>query len=174
MIDVGPDLHQLLPNAYITAQASRQMGALPAVVAQLSAAGELAPRLVVELGTNGPGWNPGQVAALLRSLGLEQVVLVNVGNDPAHPDWPGIVNAQLDQIASGVPGATVVDWYAASAGQPEYFTWGDQPGDGVHPGPVGSEALAVLIAQAVESGGPTPSPSADASGHVTHLLGCAG
>jgi peptidoglycan/LPS O-acetylase OafA/YrhL len=174
MIDVGPDLHQLLPDAYITGQVSRQMGALPGVVAQLQAAGELHSRLVVELGTNGPGWSPGQVAALLRSLPLEQVVLVNIGNDPAHPDWPAIVNQDLDQVAAAVPNATVVDWYTASAGQPQYFTWGDQPGDGVHPGPIGSEAMAVLISQAVESGAPAPSPLADASGAVLHLLGCAG
>jgi peptidoglycan/LPS O-acetylase OafA/YrhL len=172
MIDVGPDLHKLLPNAYITGQVSRQMSALPAVVAQLNTAGELYPRLVIELGTNGPGWDPGQVAALLRSLQLEQVVLVNAGNDPAHPDWPAIINQQLDQVAAAVPNTTVVDWNAGSATHPDYFMWGSQPGDGVHPGPIGSEAMAVLIAQAVESGSSTASPSADASGPTAQLLRC--
>jgi lysophospholipase L1-like esterase len=172
MIDVAPDLHQLLPNAYISGQVSRQMAALPAVIAQLSAAGELSPRLVIELGTNGPGWSPGQVAALLRPLQLQRLVLVNAGNDPAHPDWPPIINQELDQVAAQVPNTIVVNWEAASAGQPEYFTWGSQPGDGVHPGPIGSEAMAVLIAEAVESGS-TPSASVAAIGSAVHLLRCA-
>jgi peptidoglycan/LPS O-acetylase OafA/YrhL len=163
MIDVAPDLHALLPSAYITGQVSRPMSALPGLLAQLNASGQLYPRLVVELGTNGPGWDPNQIAALLNSLHLQQVVLVNAGNDPGHPDWPAIINQQLLQVAATVPGTTVVDWYTASAGHPEYFMWGDLSGDGVHPGPIGSEAMAVLIAQAVESWPPPPSPAAPAS-----------
>ena len=170
-IDVAPDLSQLLPSAYITGQVSRQMAALPAVVAQLRAAGDLYSRVVIELGTNGPGWDPGQVAALLRSLDLQQVVLVNSGQDPAHPDWAAITNQELDQVASAVPDTTVVDWYDASAGHPEYFMWGDLSGDGVHPGPVGSEALAVLIAAAVETGPPGAPPAGDP---LSHPLRCAG
>ena len=174
MIDVAPDLHQLLPNAYISGQVSRQMAALPAVIAQLSAAGELTSRLVIELGTNGPGWSPGQVSALLRPLQLQRLVLVNAGNDPAHPDWPPIINQELDQVAAQVPNTVVVNWGAASAANPQYFTWGSRPGDGIHPGPIGSEAMAALIAEALESGGSSPSPSAAAFGSVVHLLRCAG
>jgi peptidoglycan/LPS O-acetylase OafA/YrhL/lysophospholipase L1-like esterase len=172
MIDVAPDLHALLPNAYITGQVSRQMAALPAVLAQLSAAGELYPRLVIELGTNGPGWDPGQVAAELDSLHLEQVVLVNAGNDPGHPDWPPIVNQQLLQVAAGVPGATIADWATASAGHPEYFMWGDLPGDGVHPGPLGAQAMAVLIAQAVDSWSPAQASATPAAPAVPPGLRC--
>ncbi len=163
MIDVAPDLHALLPSAYITGQVSRPMSALPGLLAQLNASGQLYSRLVVELGTNGPGWDPNQIAALLNSLHLQQVVLVNAGNDPGHPDWPAIINQQLLQVAAAVPGITIVDWYTASAGHPEYFMWGDLSGDGVHPGPIGSEAMAVLIAQAVESWPPPPSSAASAS-----------
>jgi peptidoglycan/LPS O-acetylase OafA/YrhL len=178
MIDVAPDLHALLPNAYITGQVSRQMGALPAVLAQLNAAGELYPRLVVELGTNGPGWDPGQVATLLGSLHLQEVVLVNAGNDPGHPDWPAIINQQLLQVAAAVPDTVVVDWYAASGGHPEYFMWGDLSGDGIHPGPLGSEAMAVLIAQAVQSwpppsSPPVPSSPVPESATAPHTLRCA-
>ena len=172
MIDVAPDLHQLLPNAYISGQVSRQMAALPAVIVQLRAAGELSPRLVIELGTNGPGWSPGQVAALLRPLQLQRLVLVNAGNDPAHPDWPPIINQELGQVAAQVPNTVVVNWEAASAANPQYFTWGSQPGDGIHPGPIGSEAMATLIAEALESGS-SPSASAAAIGSAIHLLRCA-
>jgi hypothetical protein len=149
------------------------MAALPAVIAQLSAAGELYPRVVIELGTNGPGWDPGQVAALLSSLNLQQLVLVNAGNDPAHPDWPAIINQELDQVAAAVPNTTIVDWLDASAGHPEYFMWGSLSGDGVHPGPIGSQAMAVLIAEAVEAGGPAAASSAAASISSVRQVGCA-
>jgi peptidoglycan/LPS O-acetylase OafA/YrhL len=172
MIDVAPDLHAQLPNAYITGQVSRQMSALPAVLAQLNAAGELYPRLVIELGTNGPGWDPNQVAAVLNSLQLQQVVLVNAGNDLGHPDWPPIINGELLQVAAAVPNTTIVDWSTASAGHPEYFMWGDLSGDGVHPGPIGSEAMAVLIAEAVESWPPPKSPAAAASPPASPGLRC--
>jgi peptidoglycan/LPS O-acetylase OafA/YrhL len=187
MIDVAPDLHALLPNAYITGAVSRQMAALPTVLAELNAAGELYSRLVIELGTNGPGWDPGQVAGLLRSLQLQQVVLVNAGRDPAHPEWPAIINQQLLQVAAAVPNTVVVDWYTASTGHPEYFMWGDDPGDGIHPGPIGAEAMAELIAQAVGSSpppssssssssspSPSPSPAASESATAPHTLRCPG
>jgi hypothetical protein len=145
---------------------------------RLNAAGELYPRLVVELGTNGPGWDPGQVATLLGSLHLQEVMLVNAGNDPGHPDWPAIINQQLLQVAAAVPDTVVVDWYAASGGHPEYFMWGDLPGDGIHPGPIGSEAMVVPIAQAVQSWPPPSSPPVPSSpvaesATAPHTLRCA-
>jgi peptidoglycan/LPS O-acetylase OafA/YrhL len=173
MIDVAPELHALLPNAYITGQVSRPMSALPGVLAQLNASGQLYSRLVVELGTNGPSWDPAQIAAVLNSLHLQQVVLVNAGDDPAHPDWPAIINQQLLQIAAAVPGATIVDWYTASAGHPQDFMWGALSGDGVHPGPIGSEAMALLITEAVESWPPPPaSPVAAAGIPLSHGQRC--
>jgi peptidoglycan/LPS O-acetylase OafA/YrhL len=159
MIDLAPDLHHLLPDAYISGQVSRQMSELPALLSQLHAAGRLAPDLVVELGTNGPGWDPGSVAAALSAYGLNRVVLVNAGSDPDHPDWAPTINRELSQVAGAVPGSAVVDWYDASQGHPEYFMWGNQMGDGVHPGPQGAEALSAMIAAALETPAATASDS---------------
>lgn len=172
IIDVGPYLHSLLPAAYIDGKVSRQMSELSSILAQLHASGELYPRLVIELGTNGPGWDPNQVASLLRSQDLERIVLVNSGMDPAHPDWASIINQQLDEVASQVPGATVVDWYGASIGHPEYFMWGSAPGDGVHPGPGGSQVMATLIARAVESGAPGQASETYLQAPTVRLLRC--
>jgi len=173
MIDVAPYLHALLPEAYISGQASRQMSTLPSVIAQLRDSGELYPRLVLELGTNGPGWSPDAVAAELNALHLQQLVLVNSGRDPGHPDWPAMINGELDQVADQVPGTTIVDWYDASAGHPEYFMWGDARGDGVHPGPIGAQVMAGLIAEAVSGPGPSARPGADAVAPGISLLDCA-
>ncbi|HYA00465.1 MAG TPA: acyltransferase family protein [Candidatus Binatia bacterium] len=176
MIDLAGDLHGLLPDAYIDGQVSRQMGELPGLLGQLQAQGRLASRLVVELGTNGPGWDPGQVAAALRAYGFDRVVLVNAGNDPGHPDWPPVINQEIDQVAAAVPDAVVVDWFGASQGHPEYFSWGSEPGDGIHPGPEGARVLSGMIAQAVgsDSSTATPSPGGTAAswGSGASLLAC--
>ena len=103
MIDVAPDLHLLLPDAYINGQVSRQMAALPAVIAQLSAAGELSPRLVIELGTNGPGWSPGQVAAAAAPAAAPAAGAGQRRQRPCAPDWPPTINQELDQLAAQVP-----------------------------------------------------------------------
>jgi peptidoglycan/LPS O-acetylase OafA/YrhL len=173
MIDLTPDLHRLLPEAYIDGQVSRQMATLPALLGQLRADGDLATRLVVELGTNGPGWSPAQIAAALDSYGFTRVVLVNAGSDPGHPDWPPITNQEIAEVAAQVPGSVIVNWYQASQGHPEYFMWGSEPGDGVHPGPVGAEALSDMIAQALEAGSPAASAAGLAARDPVTLLRCA-
>ncbi len=169
MIDLAPDLHRLLPEAYIDGRVSRQMSELPALLGQLHAAAKLAPDLVVELGTNGPGWDPGTIAAALRSYGLSRVVLVDAGRDPDHPDWTAVINDELSQVVSQVPGSVVVDWYDASQGHPQYFMWGSQMGDGVHPGPSGAEVLSEMIASTLTAPAGTASPT---PARPVSLAGC--
>jgi peptidoglycan/LPS O-acetylase OafA/YrhL len=141
MVDVGPFLRQRLPGATIDGLVSRQMYQLAGVIAHLRSENRLAPRLVIELGTNGP-FDVGRLVGLLRSLGpMDRIVLVNTR---VPREWQGPVNQSLARVARQVPHTTVVDWYAASAGKPQYF-WSD----GVHPDPAGSEVLAGLIAQAL-------------------------
>ncbi|MGA8015863.1 MAG: acyltransferase family protein [Candidatus Dormiibacterota bacterium] len=175
MIDLAPHLHPLLPGAFIDGQVSRQMSELPALLSQLRSQGLLYSRVVVELGTNGPGWDPGQIAGALRSYGFSTVVLVNAGEDPDHPDWAPLINQELAQVAALVPAATIVNWYSASLGHPAYFMWGSVMGDGIHPGPQGAQVLATMIAQAVDSG---HSAAATVAVHPlspapARLLGCA-
>jgi peptidoglycan/LPS O-acetylase OafA/YrhL len=171
MIDLAPDLHRLLPHAYIDGQVSRQMSELPALLGQLHAAGQLAPNLIVELGTNGPGWDPGMIAAALRASDLRRVVLVGAGTDPDHPDWAPIINRELAEVASQVPDSAVVDWYDASQGHAAYFMWGTQMGDGVHPGPQGAAALSEMIAAALTTSAGEVSQVPDAP---VRLSRCAG
>src|SRR5205807_1201761 len=156
MIDVAPYLRGLLPGVTVDGKVSRQMYQLPPVVTALRTANKLTHRLVIELGTDGP-FSGDQLLAVLRSLGpMDRIVLVNTRVPRA---WQGTVNQTLAQVASQVPEATVVDWYAASAGMPQYF-WSD----GVHPNPQGSRVLATLIAHAVNPAPvvstPTPTPNA--------------
>ena len=154
MIDVAPFLRALLPGVNVDGKVSRQMYQLPPVVTALRTANKLSHRLVIELGTDGP-FSGDQLISVLRSLGpMDRIVLVNTR---VPRSWQNAVNQTLMQVASQVPQATVVDWYTASAGMPQYF-WSD----GVHPDSQGSRVLATLIAHAVDpapaASTPTPTP----------------
>lgn len=141
MVDVGPFLREKLPGATIDGLVSRQMSQLPGVVARVRTENRLAPRLVIELGTNGP-FDEARLVALLRSLGpMDRIVLVNTR---VPREWQSSVNQSLARVADQVPQTTVADWYSTSAGMPQYF-WSD----GVHPDPEGSNVMAGLIARAV-------------------------
>ncbi|MCL8209355.1 MAG: acetyltransferase [Actinomycetia bacterium] len=141
LVDLAPDLQTLLPGVVLSAQVGRQMMQAPAVIARLQAQHRLGSRVVLELGTNGP-FTAAELRTVIRDLGpVRRVVLVNT-REPRP--WQDAVNATLAAVAATTPHTVVVDWYQASAGQPDYF----YP-DGVHPNPTGAAVLATLIARAV-------------------------
>jgi len=66
---------------------------------------------------------------------------------PDGHQWAPNNQVLADGVARYPDKAVLVDWYAASAGHPEYF-W-----DGLHLTPRGAEAYAGLIAAAYRSHG---------------------
>ncbi|MCF8566571.1 acetyltransferase [Alicyclobacillus tolerans] len=142
MVDAAPYLKQLLPGIVVDGQVGRQLIQTPSVISQLKAQGELGSRVIIELGTNGP-FTKEQLVSLLQSLGpVKQIVLVNTR---VPRPWQDVVNATISQVAATFPHATLVNWYAASAGKNSIF----YP-DGVHLNPQGAQFYASLLANAVE------------------------
>jgi len=142
MVDAAPYLRRLIPGIVISAKVGRQLDQAPAVVEKLAAAGRLGSCVIIELGTNGP-FTTAQLDALLAQLGPSRhVVLVNTR---VPRPWQGVVNTALASATVGRPNASLVDWYAASAGKGAYF-WPD----GVHLDPTGSAIYARLLASAVQ------------------------
>ena len=163
MIDLAPFLNDDLPGIAVDGLVSRQMYQLGDTLNAIRAAGALHPRLVIELGTNGP-FDESYVASTLQSLGpMQRIVLVNV-QEPRP--WEQDVNQSLATVARQVPHTVVADWYDASAGHPEYF-WDD----GVHPNPTGATVEASLIAKALGPSHPLP-PQSRAPGSI-HVIRCA-
>ncbi|MBV8528957.1 MAG: acetyltransferase [Candidatus Dormibacteraeota bacterium] len=163
MIDLGPYLIANLPGITVDGAVSRQMYQLGDELAALRAQGSLKPRLVIELGTNGP-FDEAYVVSALQALGpMQRIVLVNA-QEPRP--WEGSVNQSLADVARQVPHAVVADWYGASAGHPEYFF-----DDGVHPDATGSAVEAGLIIKALGPSHPAP-PMARAPGSI-HVIRCA-
>jgi peptidoglycan/LPS O-acetylase OafA/YrhL len=143
MVDAAPYLQQMLPGAVIDAQVGQQLYQAQASVPQLKAAGDIGNRLVLELGTNGY-FNVTQLDALLRSLGpMQRIVLVNTRE--TRP-WEQAVNQTIATVASSYPHTTMVNWFSASAGTPQYF----EP-DGVHLDPQGAQFYATLLVKALEA-----------------------
>ena len=161
MIDLAPFLDQDLPGIVADGLVSRQMNELQGELATLRSEGQLGHQLIIELGTNGP-FDESQLVGTLRSLGpMQRIVLVNA-REPRP--WESDVNSSLAEAAQQVSHTTVVDWYAASAGHPEYF-WDD----GVHPNPAGATVLAGLIAHALAPTPPAPARTPD----TIHVMRCA-
>lgn len=163
MIDLSPFLNGDLPGITVDGAVSRQMYQLGDELNALRVQGQLHPRLVVELGTNGP-FDESYVVSTLQSLGpMQRIVLVNA-QEPRP--WEQSVNQSLADVARQVPHAVVADWYGASAGHPEYF-WGD----GVHPNSTGASIEAGLIIKALGPSHPAP-PAARPPGSI-HVIRCA-
>lgn len=143
LLDADPYLRKLLPGIVVDGKIGRQLYQATDVVTELKEKGELGDRVIIELGTNGP-FSKKQLEALLNSLGdVKQILLVN---SRVPRPWNDTVNSTLSEVATSYPNATLVDWYAASAGKDSYFY-----NDGVHLNPEGSEAYAQLVAKAVKS-----------------------
>jgi hypothetical protein len=98
--------------------------------------------VVIHLGTNGPT-DAGQLDDMLGVVaGVSRVVLVNVQLNGTRA-WESSVNAELAAAAGRWPNVHLADWYAASAGHPDYFR------DGIHLTSAGAHAYAATIAAAL-------------------------
>ena len=137
-VDAEPYLDQM--GITVNAAVSRFFDTGIAILQQLKDEGELPPRVVIALGTNG-GMSQADLFSAMRMLsGEKRIVLVTV-REPRS--WQDSTNATL-KSARRFRNVRIADWYAASAGHPEWFA-----PDGIHLGPEGAEALAHVIANAL-------------------------
>ncbi|MCI0763717.1 acyltransferase family protein [Bacillus sp. TL12] len=143
MIDIAPYLKNAFPNITIDAKVGRQLSKAIPAVEQLKNQGNLGNHVIIGLGTNG-AFTKDQLVSLVQLIGNERkIILVNTR---VPRPWESLVNEKLKEVASAYQNVTLVDWYAASAGNKAYF----EP-DGVHLTKAGAEAYAALVAKAVNS-----------------------
>ncbi|HLL97734.1 MAG TPA: acyltransferase family protein [Rubrobacteraceae bacterium] len=140
-------LQQEIPNlTIIDAHGSRQAPEAIGVLRQLRVSGELGDVVIVHIGNNG-FFAAEQVDEMMGVLsGVRKVLVVNV-TVPDDYSWAPNDEVLADGVRRYPNRAVLVDWYAASAGHPEYF-W-----DGIHLTPQGARAYADLIAAAYEEHG---------------------
>ncbi|GAB6926701.1 hypothetical protein JCM10914A_06840 [Paenibacillus sp. JCM 10914] len=143
MLGVTPFLETALPGIHIDAVIGRQMRQaaelMPALKQQNRIDGGV---VIIALGTNGTFLSK-DLDSLLNTLeGADQILLVN---SRVPRDWEQSVNELLAKAASAHPKVTLVDWYSASKGHPEFFR-----ADRVHLEPEGAKAYTSLLIQAMK------------------------
>jgi hypothetical protein len=144
-----PPLRQLLPGWSVTTDALKNRPTSIGV-AIIDRQPSLPDSLVVELGTNDSpdqvGAFAGYVRHVLQVAGPSRcVVWVNIHRPPYNGISYAGFNRALDQIAATSRNLAVVDWNGmVDSGRAQVA------GDGVHATPVGYQARAAAIAQALE------------------------
>ena len=107
-----------IPGVFVDAVVGRQAGSLPSGINQLRKMGELGPKVVIHVGDNGLFLRSSLDTALNELSDRTRVVIVTV-RVPRR--WQDPVNALLRSVAAAHKNVVIADWYAASAGHPEYF-----------------------------------------------------
>lgn len=136
-----PQLGAAVPGIDVDAATSRAMPAVLELVQQRTAAGTLAPVVVLHMGDNGP-IVPEQLDQVMSLVHCQRrVVLIN---DKEPRAWEAGNDELLAAAAQRYPNAVLMDWRAAASPHPEWFAE-----DGIHLQPAGATAFAQLVAQAV-------------------------
>lgn len=126
----------------VNAVENRTMTDGAVLIEQKAAAGELHPRVLVALGTNGPfGFKV--LDRIMRAAGPDRAVYFVTVELPDSYSYEGDVNQRLRAMPGRWPNAHVIDWNAS------VLVAGLYP-DGIHLNPQGCQAYANLILQGVE------------------------
>ena len=140
---VGP-LQKEVDLSVLDAEVGMQVPYAVDVLRSRRAAGQLGETVVVHLGNNG-AFTRGQFEEMMQVLaGVDRVVFVNVRVARA---WETPNNEVISAGVARHPNAELIDWYSASAGQPELFV-----SDGVHLQPPGQRLYAAMIRERLEAG----------------------
>ncbi|HKH12176.1 MAG TPA: acyltransferase family protein [Rubrobacter sp.] len=142
MLGSAIPLQKQVDISVLDAQVGMQVSYAIDVLRSRQAAGQLGDTVIVDLGNNGvfTRWQFEEIMRILEDS--DRVVFVNVR--VARP-WERPNNEVIAEGVARHPEAELVDWYSASAGQPELFV-----SDGVHLQPPGQRLYAALISERVE------------------------
>src|SRR5215210_646675 len=144
MLGAVEALQQKMPNlGLLNAQGSRQPSAAIDILRQWRTAGYLGDAVVIDIGNNGP-FSSEQFDEMMRVLaGVPKVLIVSLTVPPGVEDPVAASNnAVLTDGVQRYSNTVLVDWHAASAEHPEYFSGEDN----IHLSLQGAQAYAELIA----------------------------
>jgi len=130
-----------LPGITVNADVGRQFNVLSWLIPLLRKSGDIRSNVIINLGTNGPPTD-NDLRKALDSLGdIRRVVLVTT-REPRS--WQDLTNDRLRSAAEGRANVVIADWFAVSAGHPEFFVE-----DGVHLTVAGADAYSMTLAAAL-------------------------
>jgi hypothetical protein len=138
MLGAKGALEAKIPNIHVDAAVSRQFGNGIDIIRQLKAAGQLAPVVVIGLGTNGT-ITDGHMAALQPLLADRQrVIFLNL---KVPRSWEAGDNAVIQEWVPKFGNAVLINWNGEGSLHPEYFYE-----DHIHLNTAGRTRYADLIA----------------------------
>jgi peptidoglycan/LPS O-acetylase OafA/YrhL len=118
MLGASRVLGRTIDGLQVDAAVGRQARDVVARIRELKAADQLAPRVILHMGTNGYVTEQ-QLRAILDALAdRDEVILVNA-NAPRR--WVDVNNDLFREVAALHPNVSLFDWHAASIDHPEYF-----------------------------------------------------
>lgn len=126
MADAASTLQKEFPKMYINAKVGRQASAAPDILQTLKNQNQLAPNVLLSLGTNGT-IEQSDLDKIMSIIGKDRnVYWLNV-HVPTR-SWQNEVNSTLNNAKKKYPNLHVLDWYDYSNGKTDWFY-----ADNVHP-----------------------------------------
>ena len=149
-------IERSIDGAAVYAMVGWQAADVLAILQRMRAAGELRPKVLIHLGTNGYVTEK-QLRAMLELLRDRERVLVVNSRVPRR--WMAANNRLLATVVPQYPNAVLIDWHGISDPKPEYFVQ-----DGVHLTGAGMRAfVSAMVAAGDFSKAAPAAPSQDAT-----------
>ena len=144
LLSASEELNELMPNAVIDAQESRQMKDAIDIVTQMKENGTLGSTVVIALGTNGFFWeSDGQ--ALIDAIGSDRNIFwVNVYGE--HLEWQYRTNGTIRTLVRKNDNVHMISWVKRIRGNLDWLYE-----DGIHVDKVGQQAYAQMVYDALDA-----------------------
>lgn len=140
MADNSKDLQTVFHQAYVSAAVGRQIWQAGDVLKALKKKGELAPNVLVNLGTNSP-MTPAQIDSVVKAIGKGHKIFWVNCHVPTR-NWETEVNRTIQGASKKYANFYVINWHKYSYNRNDWF-WSDN----VHPNPRGNVHYTRLVAK---------------------------
>lgn len=142
LADNSHDLQNVFQNAYVSAAVGRQIWQAGQVLTQMKNKNELAPNVLINLGTNSP-MTSAQINSVIKSIGPKHQIFWVTTHVPTR-NWETEVNHTIRAAAKRHKNMHIIDWHSYSLNRRDWF-WNDN----VHPNPKGNIYYTHLIATSI-------------------------
>ncbi|MCY9807497.1 acyltransferase family protein [Lentilactobacillus senioris] len=139
LADSSKDLQTVFQQTYVSAEVGMQPEAAYDILATLKARDQLAPTVLINIGTNGP-ITTDQVQRYMKLVGKNRQVFWITAHVPTR-SWEGQVNQTLVAASHKYSNLHLVNWHKASLNKSSWF-WEDD----VHPNPTGNKKFVKVVA----------------------------
>jgi peptidoglycan/LPS O-acetylase OafA/YrhL len=140
MLGAAYTLARSIPGIDVDSAVGRQASSIVDILRERVKSGQAADVLLIHVGNNGT-LTTAQFEEIMQLAGPRRVIFVNIMVPRA---WQDSNNAVLNAGVARYANATIIDWYSASIGHPEYFA-----SDGIHLLPSGASVYAQLVINAI-------------------------